>query len=460
MKREWLLLAGSVCATLLVALGLIRWLAPGLLGAGVPVDRQVVRLSREVPPYYENTFKTREDTDAANAQSNLINDPVVGHRPFGLVPENSLGVENMNAPFDLLGFRNRAVPVVADVVVIGDSQTVGVNATVDENWPGLLRDHLGRRAPVVYNMSVGGWGGVQYLAMTGPALALRPRVIVVAYYTGNDPIDALHMAYDFEPWRDLRSAERAPERPPSAWPPRKADAWNAVFPDGLKLTFTPRSRLSANDRAYPGTAEGYRILAETGRRIARAAVAAGVKPVFTILPTKELAYATRVARDGLAAPEDYRHLIADETANVAELARALKAIPGAAYVDAVGPLQQAALGRRPTYPPGWDGHPRPAGYEVIARALAPTVGPLLPDPPAPGLLIEAKADAPDQGDVVLLRYGGVWRFADKEAFETNGWPFAIDKLPRHTERDLAGMPFLGYITHADPARFGPRPAAP
>jgi len=460
MKREWVLLAGSVCVTLLVALGLIRWLAPDLLGAGVPVDRQVVRLSREVPPYYENAFKIHAEPGSKGAKSALVNDPVVGHRRDGLVPENSLGTMNMNAPFDLLGFRNRSVPVVADVVTLGDSLTVGPNAIVDHNWPGRLWAYLGKRAPVVYNMSVGGWGGVQYLAMTDPALALRPRVIVVAYYTGNDPMDALHLAYHFDPWRSLRSAERVPKRAPSAWPPRPEDNWEVAFPDGLKVTFTPRTRLGSNDRAYPGTTEGYRILAETGRRIAQKAVAAGVKPVFTILPTKELAYAARVAKEGLAAPADYRHLVADEAANVAELARALADVPGAAYVDVVGPLQQAAMGRVAVYGHFWDGHPGPRGYDVIARALAPVVGPFLPDPPADGLMLETTADATDPGEVVLIRYGGVWRFASAGVFKANGWNVDTRTLPRRTERDLAQLPFRGVLTRADPARFGPLPAAP
>lgn len=456
MKREWLLLAGSVCLTLLLALGLIRWLAPGLLGAGVPVDRRVVRLSRAVPPYYENAFRSRDDSDA-EADSVLINDPVVGHRHVGLVPENSLGRENWDAPFDLLGFRNRAVPVVADVVAIGDSQTEGLNAAVDTNWPGRLRAYLGRRAPVIYNMSVGGWGGVQYLAMTGPALALRPRAIVVAYYTGNDPVEALHLAYDLDPWRDLRAGDRMPERPPSAWPPRPEDVWTPAFPDGLRLAFTPGARLSANDRAYPATAEGYRILAETARRIAKQAVAAGVVPVFTVLPTKELAYAPRVRRAGLAPPADYTRLVTDEAANVAELARAIQAIPGATYVDAVGALQRAALGRRPVYPTSRDGHPRPLGYDVIARALAVAIRPRLPDPPADGLLIEVQAD---RGAIVLVRGGGVWRFSGREALRANGWDVDPEALPRRPARDLAHLPFLGYVTEADPARFGPLPTAP
>ena len=68
----------------------------------------------------------------------------------------------------MLGFRNAAVPVAADIVTIGDSMTYGNNAVMEENWPAWMLAALQREDVKVYNMSTGGWAAVQYLDMLGP----------------------------------------------------------------------------------------------------------------------------------------------------------------------------------------------------------------------------------------------------------------------------------------------------
>jgi lysophospholipase L1-like esterase len=459
VKREWLLLLGSVVLTLGLALGVIRVLAPELLGVRVPIDRQVVRLDKALPPFYDGVFDTGSQ-GAGSASRYLSNDPLVGHRHRTLVPENSLALADRNAPFDLLGFRNRSVPVVADVVAIGDSQTLGENVTLDRDWPSALRALLRNRAPVVYNMSVDGWGAVQYLYIFEKALRFRPRVVVVAYYTGNDPADALHMAYDFEPWKSLRGQGTRPETAPSRWPPKEEDMWPVAFPDGTRTVFTAAMRLASNDRSFPGTAEAYRIMLETARRMDRAAAAAKVGLVFTVIPTKELVFAPKVRQAGIAPPPDYAKLVGDEAANVAELAKGLRALGHAGYVDVVKPLQRAALAGAPIYLENSDGHPVPGGYAVIAAALAPKVVGFLPEPVRPGLVLVPDPTAPGQGNAFLIRYGGIWRFADEDVYLKSGWKPTPQGAQLRHERDLANLPFLGQITEPDPVRFGPPAPAP
>ena len=58
---------------------------------------------------------------------------------------------------------------------------------------------------------------------------------------------------------------------------------------------------------------------------------------------------------------------------IKEFERHLQALQGAHYVRVWEPLQLAALGDTPLYPPDSDGHPLPHGYLVIANALAPTL---------------------------------------------------------------------------------------
>src|SRR5688500_6186278 len=84
-------------------------------------------------------------------------------------------------PHDVLGFRNHQVPNVADVVVIGDSQTYGNNVLLEENWPYYMLQAIEER-PTIYSMATGGWAAVQYLDMFTKSLLFRPHVIVIAFY--------------------------------------------------------------------------------------------------------------------------------------------------------------------------------------------------------------------------------------------------------------------------------------
>ena len=446
MKKNALLLLVNLAVTVAAAFAIVRWVAPPM--AERPLDLQVVQLDEKLPPFYEAVFGN---------DGRVMNDPLTMTRMRRLVPEN---VE-YGGPFDLLGFRNREVPIVADVVALGDSQTVGRNATLDWSWPALLAAQLPDEAPVVYNMASGGWGPVQYLYMAEKPLAFRPRVLVVAFYTGNDAYDAIKVAYNLDAWKSLRALPQKPADPPSDWPPRADDLWKARVGE-YETVLTPRARLVANDRALPATTEGYRIMAEVARQIGRAAAKSGVKVVFTIIPTKELVYASLLRRDGVSEPADYTKLVADETANVGELAHALREIPGATYVDLVQPLQQAAIDGVPLYPPNENGHPIAPGYEAIASALAPVVGHLLPDPPANGL-VRVAATGADAEFYGLVVDGTLWRFADGPTAEQTGWTLA-NAVPV-TRRDVARLVDRGLVPEADPATFGPdaiepRAAAP
>ena len=55
MREEWVLAAAVALATLVAALGVVRWLAPQLLG--VPADLQLAQVSREVPPLFDPVFR-------------------------------------------------------------------------------------------------------------------------------------------------------------------------------------------------------------------------------------------------------------------------------------------------------------------------------------------------------------------------------------------------------------------
>ena len=364
IKKEWLLAAGTVLLTSVAALGLLRWLAPQLLG--VPVDLQLVQASKSVPPFFEGVFREQDYA----TDSLLLNDPYTSTRFRPLLPE-----DKGTGPHDILGFRNAGVPNSADIIVLGDSQTYGIGEPFASNWPSQLSALLRQEDTSVYNMSVGGWGAVQYLDMFAKAARLGPQTVIIAYYTGNDPLETFATAYGNEHWAAFRvnpeiDKTDAPQVP---FMLSVEDAWPVKFSDGIRIAFTPKGRLAINNTDYPAVQAGYDIMAEVARRIGVLAQQKDIAVTFTVIPTRELVYAQKVAQEQLDAPDTYRQLVRMESGNIEKLAGTIRAIPGARYVDLVLPLQTAALSDTPLYPRQWDGHPGKEGYGVIARTLATAI---------------------------------------------------------------------------------------
>ncbi|MEE9606262.1 MAG: GDSL-type esterase/lipase family protein [Myxococcota bacterium] len=371
MRKEWLLLAGSVTVTVALALVLIRGLAPGLLG--VPIDLQVVRVDEEVVPFYENVFRDGDPEDSEL----LLADPYLGVRARPLVRSRG-----RVGPNDILGFRNLSVPNSPDVIAIGDSQTYGNNVPLEANWPSRLMRSLAHKNAVVYSMATGGWGAVQYLDMFDKAVAFRPKLVIVAFYTGNDPRESFRVAYSIEKWAWLRPDPELSlaDRPAVKYPPPPEERWRPVLPDGTRMAFTPRLRLASNED-HPTVDAGWAIMAAVAERIGARARAEGIRTLFTVLPTKETAYAKRLQRDGVTLDPVYAELVRQERARLETLAEVLKGLEGSVYVDVVAPLQRAVRDGLRAYPKGDDGHPTAAGHAAIAHVLAQAVEPLLPAPP-------------------------------------------------------------------------------
>ncbi len=302
MNRSWLLGIFSTVLTLAVCLALLRWLAPGLLGA--PMEMKIVQSDEKLPPFFEAVF----GGEGASMDEFLLQDPVTRVRGKPLYPAHgTLG------PHDLLGFRNHVVPRIADLVIIGDSQTYGNNAVLLDNWPSQMARSLNRSADDVYSMAVGGWGAVQYLSMYDKAVRFRPRVLVVAFYSGNDPLDSFHMAYWRDEWARLRpdTGIRAEDSPPVTYPTPRDQWWEALFSDGTGTIFTPTLRLASNSD-HPVIHAGWGVMANVALEILRKSHASGIRVLFTIIPTKELVYAGKVAQQGLTPPHDYSELVKGE----------------------------------------------------------------------------------------------------------------------------------------------------
>jgi lysophospholipase L1-like esterase len=438
MAKKILVVVTATFSSLIVALLVLRWFAPGLIG--VPSDLQLVRVSKTVPPFFENVFRDGDVTSKAM----ILPDPLTIKRARPLMPEASV-----LGPHDILGFRNRSVPYSAEVVTIGDSQTYGNNAVLEANWPSQLASKLPEPSRVVYNMSCGGWDGAQYLYACEKALRLRPKVIVVAFYSGNDPIGAFSVVYGASHWRDLRPDPGLADSdaPAVNWPPQPDEMWSCTFGDGSKTTFTPELRLASNLPSHPAVEAGWEILSIVAQRMAAIVIEAGAVPLMTVIPTKELVYARRIQEENIQASAMFRKLVNSELENIDQFAMSLVQLE-IGYVDLVRPLQEAARNEM-LYPEDSDGHPHARGYQVIAEVLLPEVSRVLPAAPK-GLV---RVQTAREEFLTLVRNDGRWMFQSVDLVEANGWD--LSKAPIVREVEIAGVPVLGAVKDIDPSRWGP-----
>lgn len=439
MKGDWLLLIASVTLTLVLALGIIRWLAPALLG--LPIDLQMVQISEKIPPFFKGVFREEDYL----SKDFLLKDPLTSVRAKPLLREGA-GV----GPHDILGFRNRNIPNVSDIVVIGDSQTYGNNVVLEDNWPNKMRKALHSKSPVTYSMAVGGWGAIQYLEMFFNAVSFRPRIIIVAFYTGNDPSESYKMAYSNTRWKNLRPAAHIDNRGifKIAFPTAPSDQWPVRFGDGIETIFTPKLRYVSNQN-HPAMIAGYDIMAKVAKLISTAAKNIGIKTAFTIIPTKELVYWPKIEREGIEINSDYLKLVTAEQSNIERLITKLRSLDNALYIDTITSLQKSALTTDLLYPPNINGHPFEKGYAVIGDTMAKAIEEILPNIPNG---IFAHQILKDAYNIYLLKEKKAWLFPSLELAQKNGW--SLDVIPKIDERTLATLP-RDKIDHINHDRFGP-----
>jgi hypothetical protein len=122
----------------------------------------------------------------------IVTDPVLGRRAVDL------------PGWDANGWKNPRALSKADIVAIGDSQTEGDNAGVEETWPFVLG---ALSSTTVYQTALGGFGPVQYAVLGERALELDPRAVIVGLYLGNDVLDAYSLTYGSDAWTSLRDPD-------------------------------------------------------------------------------------------------------------------------------------------------------------------------------------------------------------------------------------------------------------
>lgn len=142
-------------------------------------------------------LKLNVDGNELAGTRELVPDPVLGYRfsPY-------------STRFDSWGYRNSSVPTACDIVALGDSMTFGHDVLAHQSWPFVLSQLHGS---CVYNAGVGGYGPAEYQVVLSETLALRPKIVVVGLFLGNDMHDAFRATYlrAGEPFKHLRNIDPA-----------------------------------------------------------------------------------------------------------------------------------------------------------------------------------------------------------------------------------------------------------
>jgi lysophospholipase L1-like esterase len=340
-------------------------------------------------------------------QATLVDDPILGHR-----------IEPFSTGHDALGLRNREVPEHADIVAIGDSMTYGVSASRDSSWP----QHLSRLLhEPVYNMGLGGYGPLQYLQLARTsARSMKPKLLVVGFYFGNDLMDSYYLAHGRPYWHDWRLAGGAPSGSTAfdlegmATPHKRfaairnwlashsllysviratvltplarreqarmaeqagRDAWmlwkDPAIPE-IETGFKPRMRLAALDLTLPAVREGMQISKRALRAIDVEARGLHAGMLTVLIPTKERAYCSYLQNSGEPLPPSFVRLCKAELAANLEL-KAYLDEQDMVYLDVLPVLEGRIREHQQVYPPGSDGHPQGVGYRAIAEAICAAI---------------------------------------------------------------------------------------
>jgi hypothetical protein len=344
----------------------------------------------------------------------MVQDDVLGATPL---PTAKSG-------FDTLGFRNADVPKTVDIVAIGDSHTYGNTARMEDSWPYVLGRLTGSR---VYNMGMGGYGPNQYYHLLKTrALALKPRLIIVGLYMGDDFENAYSITYGLDHWAYLREQTGARVDvqtwdPPASDPSwhKKARVWlsqhsvvyqlifhgalggrvqgeaqianaqslypgvatSLLVPDkNIKEAFRPVGLLRRLDQTSPNVREGMRITFRLLKEMNELCKQNHIDFVVVVIPTKETVFADYLEQNSKLPMHD---VVADLIRNE-RVARSVTfqtlSEQGIPYVDTLPALtksvEQQLYARTAS-----DMHPGKNGYRVIAEAVFRN----LPQSPKPAL---------------------------------------------------------------------------
>ena len=337
------------------------------------------------------------------------------------LPDERLGFRpNPNHPEnDARGFRNVKALKKASMVALGDSQTQGQGAKLDQAWP----QQVAQLADFpVYNMGFGGYGPVHAWLLLNEALALGPEIIVLGLYSGNDLYDCYDLVYERDKISELKTQDQIvlesirdannhsaleqqvaksfhghdhskPRQLLSQWSKIYAllravknemlfgDKWEVqknrvasnrsyiVFEAGdIRTILTPQYRLTALDLNDPRIQEGRRLTFQVISLMHAETIKHEVKFVVLLLPTKELVYKQILNNITALGDTLYDELINNEL-KFWEKTKNFCFDQGIECIDVLPAMRQILDAKRNPYASSSDGHPNAEGYRAIANAI-------------------------------------------------------------------------------------------
>jgi len=289
---------------------------------------------------------------------------------------------------------------------------------MSESWPYVL---AGATQLQVYNMGLGGYGPNQYSHLLPQALKLKPKVIAVGLYMGDDFENAFLITYGLKHWAALRALpteqvdyniwQTQQESPPlhkaiRIWLSRHSVLYQLIFhgpllgvlqgeaqirmaakasdavsvlsvpEEGILEAFRPKGLLANLDQGSVNVKEGMRItflLLEQMKELCRQN---DTHFVVVVIPTKEMVFADHL-ENRLAMPlGDVIHkLLTNERMARDKTFDALRQ-SGIDVVDVL-PALRAQRGSQLYARTAGDMHPNGNGYRVIGQTVASAIR--LPD---------------------------------------------------------------------------------
>lgn len=325
---------------------------------------------------------------------------------LGAVPSSS----TRGHGFDEWGFRNPTVPETVDIVVIGDSQTYGNTATMEDSWPYVLGHLTGRS---VYNMALGGYGPNQYFHLLKTrALSLKPRLIIVGLSLSDDFDNAYLVTYGLDHWAYLRGlpdvkvdmntwdADPIPNwhQKIRAWLSRHSITYQLIFhgpllghfkgkvqirnahqldssatsvvvPErNIEEAFQPKGNLRRLDQNSESVREGMRITFKLLEQMKEISRQSGIDFLVTVIPTKEIVFSEYLEHKPTLPLSDVLDKLLPNERLAIEKTFAFLIEAGISYADPLPALKRSVSQQLFARSSG-DMHPNRNGYRVIAEAV-------------------------------------------------------------------------------------------
>ena len=227
-------MAGGIAVSLLTLEIGLRALGNHVPG-GVAAERHDLGEVRQDPrwedtPRFGRRLRSRVDAVNEWRYGDIVR---MGYVPAAL---SEGAVHRFTFQTDDEGFRNARVRQKIDVAALGDSFTDAMTLPIDDAWPTRLERRTGM---AVQNYGTAGFGPQQeLLALQEYAARHHPRIVVLAYFAGNDLFDA-------EAFDEFERSNGAVRRAVQGWQIKdvvsRADNWFLV--SALRATGTWMSKL-------------------------------------------------------------------------------------------------------------------------------------------------------------------------------------------------------------------------